>query len=373
MKFHGIQMQGKYISEVVSNVAGCGAAGTKGRVVYVEGENSLYIDTGTEWRRQGIAPELFENYSILSSVTAHSPSATTITEQTVVGRLTGGTIKSLSTAELTTLIEAASVSLKGAAVLASSVEVIAGSDNSKVITPSTLTDKIASASEVITGTSITKLLTPASLTSKIDIDGTLAGNLDTRIPSQKATKTYVDSLRTFATAIIPAGTPMYFYTNTAPTGWTIDAAVADVCLAVKGGSNAYNTVGGSLAGTWTQPNHSHTGPSHTHTGPSHTHTTGSHALSVAEMPSHAHVISGVFGYPGSWSGVAGSPGSIVTAELGASIGSTYVGGNTSHNHGATAASGTANTGAEGTGATSASATANTYRPYAAIGIIATKN
>jgi len=50
---------------------------------------------------------------------------------------------------------------------------------------------------------------------------------------------------------IPSGTKMYFYQNTAPTGWTIDGACADALLAVKGGAQAYNVNGGNQAGSWT--------------------------------------------------------------------------------------------------------------------------
>lgn len=51
----------------------------------------------------------------------------------------------------------------------------------------------ATNAEVITGTSSVKAVSPSGLTAKIDTDVSLAGNLDTRIPSQKAIKTYVDT------------------------------------------------------------------------------------------------------------------------------------------------------------------------------------
>ena len=52
--------------------------------------------------------------------------------------------------------------------------------------------ELATDAETITGTDTVRAVTPANITAKIDTDGTLAGNLDTRIPSQKAVKTYVD-------------------------------------------------------------------------------------------------------------------------------------------------------------------------------------
>jgi hypothetical protein len=52
---------------------------------------------------------------------------------------------------------------------------------------------LATNQETVDGTDSTKAVTPAGLAAKIDTDGTLAGNLDTRIPSQKAVKTYSDT------------------------------------------------------------------------------------------------------------------------------------------------------------------------------------
>ena len=51
--------------------------------------------------------------------------------------------------------------------------------------------ELATDAETIIGTDTGRAITPSNLTAKIDTDGTLAGNLDTRIPSQKAVKTYV--------------------------------------------------------------------------------------------------------------------------------------------------------------------------------------
>jgi hypothetical protein len=53
--------------------------------------------------------------------------------------------------------------------------------------------ELATDAETITGIDPERAVTPANVTAKIDTDGTLAGNLDTRIPSQKAVKTYADT------------------------------------------------------------------------------------------------------------------------------------------------------------------------------------
>jgi hypothetical protein len=64
---------------------------------------------------------------------------------------------------------------------------------------------------------------------------------------------------------IPSGTKMWFYADTAPVGWTLDATPSDSLLAVKGGSTY--TTGATQAGTWTQPDHT---------------------LDITEIPDHTH-------------------------------------------------------------------------------------
>jgi len=132
-------------------------------------------------------------------------------------------------------------------------------------------------------------------------------------------------------------TKAYFYQNTAPTGWTVDATPADAVLAVKGGAQAYNANGGQLIGTWTQLDH--------------LHTTGDFSLETAHLAAHTH------GSPHTNSG--GSTFNGLNAGISAidaystTTGST--GSGTAHNHG--------NSGN--------SAPANTWRPYASLGIICT--
>jgi hypothetical protein len=134
---------------------------------------------------------------------------------------------------------------------------------------------------------------------------------------------------------------MYFYQNAAPTGWTLDSGVTDKVLAVKGGSNAYDVNGGNTAGTWTQPNH--------------THTTASHTLTVSEMPAHKHKV-----YNGETANSTYSNGGhagTITLRTQDYTYTQQVGGGNAHSHGNT-----------GNGAT-----ANSWRPNGAVGIIATKD
>ena len=152
---------------------------------------------------------------------------------------------------------------------------------------------------------------------------------------------------------------VWTYENVAPTGWAIIAGTTDGLLAVKGGSYAYNSTGGTQVGTWTQPSHTHTGPNHTHTGPNHTHTGPNHTHSVVVPAS-------------GWEGIAGpqygalmgcfnycNNQSVPARTLTSAAGGT----------GATGYGGTGTTSASGTAATGAKATTTTYRPFANLGIL----
>lgn len=56
-----------------------------------------------------------------------------------------------------------------------------------------------------------------------------------------------------AVAYIPNTHAVFFYADTAPTGWTIVGSTTDCLLALKGGSSAYNVTGGQVVGTWNGP------------------------------------------------------------------------------------------------------------------------
>lgn len=152
-----------------------------------------------------------------------------------------------------------------------------------------------------------------------------------------------------------SSTIAWFYLNTAPPGWKVLSTGADTIISVSGGTAAYNANGGTAGGTWTQPNHTHTGPSHTHglgtmAGPNHTHTltstTTGASYGSADIPV---VISGGDLYESPNAGAS-------TAEAASA---------TTGNPTATALSGAM--ASDGTGATSGSATANTWRPSASVG------
>jgi hypothetical protein len=249
-------------------------------------------------------------------------------------------------------------------------------------------------------------------------------------PCQQVIVDIIDHYNAFDNQLYaPSGTKMVFYQNTAPSGWTIDGAIADAIIAIKGGSNAYNAAGGTLAGTWTQPNHTHTGPSHTHTmgththtmgththtmgththtGPSHTHTMGTHlhstaghVLTIAEMPAHTHTedlyadaTSGAYYNPmrakndtgydmttapagGGGAHAHGNTGSTDPGDTNAAgtgvTSATDPGDTNATDPGDTNATDPGDTNASGTAATGTSATANTWRPYAALCIVATKD
>ena len=140
--------------------------------------------------------------------------------------------------------------------------------------------------------------------------------------------------------VFPSGTKMFFYQDTAPTGWTIDTTIPDRLLSVKGGSAAYNVSGGIEAGTWTQPTHTHTVSNHKHEVPAAFWNSTTVCSLVGTWP---HGTSGV---SRSFRGVGGS--TTTTQE-------TYL------------------SSAAGAQTSSASRTVNTWRPAAGVGIIATKD
>lgn len=152
---------------------------------------------------------------------------------------------------------------------------------------------------------------------------------------------------------------MWLYLNTAEEGWVIDSGVTDKVLSLKGGSQAYNTGGGSNAGTWTQPNHTHgngslAGPSHAHSTPNH-----SHPQNITAEKHHSggeeKVATSAFGANFKDSAGAHPDGVARCLKTGVS------------------SSGASSTGSGGTGAvtgsTAGGATAATYRPSAAVGTL----
>ena len=118
-------------------------------------------DIGTDLDAK-VTKALFDANTILAANSDNTPAAVTIAEQQVAGRLTGGDIKGLSTSELTGLITDADESNKGKIEIATTAEVIAGTDASKAVTPAGITngniftnEKVATANSVPTMTSNT--------------------------------------------------------------------------------------------------------------------------------------------------------------------------------------------------------------------------
>jgi len=132
---------------------------------------------------------------------------------------------------------------------------------------------------------------------------------------------------------------IWVYLNAAIDGWVVDSSVADVVLALKGGTGAYNVSGGGTAGSWTQPDCT---------------------LTTAQLPAHDHgaAAAHTHTFEGSGSGL-GSVSAImyqttletkvsaVSGLINAGGGHTHtsVGSGSAHNHG------------------------TAYRPYAAVGTL----
>jgi hypothetical protein len=185
MKFHGIAMQGDFVCISVASYGSLPAAGTKGRVIYVEDEKSLYVDSGEDWNITGIDPTTLEAYSVLCAQIDDTPLSVALGENTILGRLDGN-IVAISTAQLSTLV-----------VSASTTETSAGIETEKFVTP-------------------------LSLTGKVDPDGTLSTNSDKLVASQKATKTYADTK--VAKSLYDEHSILYATTDDTPVALTVGAS-----------------------------------------------------------------------------------------------------------------------------------------------------
>ncbi len=91
--------------------------------------------------------------------------------------------------------------------------------------------ELATDAEAITGTDTVRAVTPSNLTAKMDADGTLAGNSDTRIPSQKAVKTYADTKTTLATVLSTISSGWTSYSTVTPTYTSADAPTYTITFA----------------------------------------------------------------------------------------------------------------------------------------------
>ncbi len=74
--------------------------------------------TAVEVAEDYVAKNLFDAQTVLAATADNTPAAVSVTEQTVLGRLTGGNIKALSTAELIGLVRPTDLSLTTTATLA---------------------------------------------------------------------------------------------------------------------------------------------------------------------------------------------------------------------------------------------------------------
>lgn len=118
---------------------------------------------------------------------------------------------------------------------------------------------------------------------------------------------------------------IWVYRNSAMEGWELDGSVTDKVIALKGGINDYNVSGGTVSGSWTQPDHT---------------------LTINEIPEHRHLEGASVRY-GNGSKIASGTvrpnGSDATYSY--NYYTSYQGSSESHNHG------------------------TVYRPYAAVGTL----
>ena len=119
-------------------------------------------------------------------------------------------------------------------------------------------------------------------------------------------------------ALLPSGTQMLFYQDTAPVGWTIQDTLDDKVVYVSKGSAAGGETGGGVhsTGSWTI------------SGLSASTTVDGHAITIDEMPAHTHSYSHI---------VAGGTQELLNSGHDnhmATFDSGSTGGNAAHTHGA---------------------------------------
>jgi len=136
---------------------------------------------------------------------------------------------------------------------------------------------------------------------------------------------------------LPAGTKTWLYADSAPSGWTLDSTPSDRLLAVKGGSQAYNANGGTMAGTWTQPDH---------------------ILTTDEIPAHDHGAAGAHSH--SLESGGGAVGAIYGGETSDTVTNGSTGTSGAHTHASV-------------GSDSAHNHGTAYRPLARVGLICSKD
>ncbi len=119
------------------------------------------ITAGTMATNSSVAKSIFTANSVLKADTASNPEALTLTEQTLLGRITGGEVTALSITQIKTLLGAAAAS--GLATLNSSTKVVEQ---------------------------------PASISDHLLDEDDMATDSATKVPSQQSVKAYVDGLNT---------------------------------------------------------------------------------------------------------------------------------------------------------------------------------
>ena len=414
MKFHEIDTVGNiWIQRLATKPAWSSA--DEGRIIFVQADNTFYYGTDTKWTSsfvfkniavagQGTIVALNDDdtltfvsgtgITVTTNVGAQSVTVTT-KDTEIVHNNTIGAIGTKTHATIDAHID--SSTQHGA------TGVIVGTTNSQTLTNKTLTTPTIVAAgwsnanhthvDVTTGGIVNhNSLSDKGTNNHDTIDAHIASTVEhgaagavvgTNNSQTLYNKTLVTPvIASFVNAthdhmslagggvLFIAGAKIWIYENDATKwpGWSIAATTADTILAVKGGANAYNVAGGTIAGTWTQPTHVHAGVDHVHYGGPHTHATIAHTLTEAEMPYHAHHVPGTSTHDemygdGGFAGHGDTPG----RNTG------YTGGNAGHDHGATAAASGNTSSSDRDLTVGASATVATYRPYAHVGIIIIKS
>lgn len=157
-------------------------------------------------------------------------------------------------------------------------------------------------------------------------------------------------------AFFASGRALWFYADTAPTGWTYSSGITDNILAVKGGSQAYNVSGGGYnKGTWTASGL--TADSHTHTSAAHLHQWHNYVGTSDPVQIYN----------------SGGNAVDITHQTTTTIGISVEEGISTDRLDVDAYTTSTTPGVTGTASATGVSSTGAWRPYAAVGIIATKD
>lgn len=178
MKFHGIEMQGTLILEMRSLPSWTGS--DEGRLVYDTSNNALYVGGDTDWVRMA-DEDILSTHTAATGTSVHGLGTMSTQNSTAVS-ITGGTLSAMTGVGITDG-SVGSPSFKFSSDADTGIYRIGSNNLGFACAGARRMDYTASGLLLEIGTRV----------NEFSIDGTLAGNSDNALPTEKAVKTFVDA------------------------------------------------------------------------------------------------------------------------------------------------------------------------------------